>query len=62
MYDLVWLVLVNDFILKFVAVMLKILLVITPSIMVPYKKRVRDSGDKMLSLLTQSHNLIVLSS
>ena len=41
MYDLVWLVGVNDFILKFFAVIVKIMLVVTPGAVVPYKKRVR---------------------
>ena len=39
LYDLIWLVGVNDFILKFAAVILKIFLVMVPTSVLPYQKR-----------------------
>jgi len=38
-YDLLWIVGVNDFILKFMAVLAKILVTISPSRVIPYQKR-----------------------
>ena len=40
-YDLLWIVGVNDFILKFMAVLAKILVTITPARVLPYQKRVK---------------------
>ncbi len=40
LYDLLWLVAVNDFMLKFVAVILKIGLIFLPEKLLPYQKRV----------------------
>ena len=40
--ELLWIVAVNDFILKFVAVIFKILIVMLPGNLLPYRKRVRD--------------------
>ena len=40
LYDLLWFVAVNDFMLKFLAVILKIGLIFTPGQIVPYQKRV----------------------
>ncbi len=40
LYDLIWLVGVNDFILKFGAVIVKILLVFMPPRIIPYQRRV----------------------
>ena len=41
--ELLWIVAVNDFILKFVAVIFKILIVMLPGNLLPYRKRVRDT-------------------
>ena len=38
-YDLLWIVGVNDFILKFIAVLAKILVTLTPARAIPYQKR-----------------------
>ena len=38
-YDLLWIVGVNDFILKFMAVLAKILVTISPARVIPYQKR-----------------------
>ena len=40
LYDLIWLVGVNDFILKFVCVIIKVFLVLVPMRYMPYQKRV----------------------
>lgn len=40
LYDLFWMVGVNDFILKFVAVIAKIGLIFVPGKLLPYQKRV----------------------
>ena len=45
LYDLIWLVGVNDFILKFVCVILKVFLVLVPMRFLPYQKRVRKKKD-----------------
>ena len=50
LYDLLWFVAVNDFMLKFLAVILKIGLVFTPGQLVPYQKRVSDRADQASSL------------
>ena len=42
LYDLLWFVAVNDFMLKFLAVILKIGLIFTPGQIVPYQKRVSN--------------------
>ena len=42
-YDLLWLVGVNDFLLKFVAVIVKIGLIFIPGAVVPFPKRVSDT-------------------
>ena len=39
-YDLLWIVGVNDFILKFIAVLVKILVTVMPAKIMPYQKRV----------------------
>ena len=41
LFDLFWMVGVNDFILKFVAVIAKIGLIFVPGKLLPYQKRVR---------------------
>jgi hypothetical protein len=41
LYDLVWYVGINDFILKFVAVIVKICIVMLPAEILPHRKRVR---------------------
>ena len=39
-YDLIWIVGVNDFILKFLAVLSKIVVTLMPAKIIPYQKRV----------------------
>ena len=41
LYDLIWYVGINDFILKFFAVIVKICIVLLPPEMLPHRKRVR---------------------
>ena len=45
--ELLWIVAVNDFILKFVAVIFKILIVMLPGNLLPYRKRVRDTDNNI---------------
>ena len=42
--ELLWIVAVNDFILKFVAVIFKIIIVMLPGNLLPYRKRVSNSA------------------
>ncbi len=41
LYDLIWYVGINDFILKFFAVIVKICIVLLPAEILPHRKRVR---------------------
>ena len=42
--ELLWIVAVNDFILKFVAVIFKIIIVMLPGNFLPYRKRVSNTN------------------
>ena len=53
-YDLLWIVGVNDFILKFMAVLAKILVTLMPSRVIPYQKRVcQKSINQLMFIETQ---------